>query len=183
MEELLALRSTQGKLLILSRGQEVEGVIIKVTNKEAVLDLGTKSEGIIQGGHNLKIGDSVKAFVVDPENESGQVVLALEKTIKKTSQKSFGQKPFLTEEKWQQVRQKYKTDDIVRGVITKITQFGVFVKLEEGIEGLIHNSKLGPDDNFTVNQEVSVVIDGVDSDKKRISLAPVLTSTKGLIYK
>lgn len=181
MEELLA--SLPQKSLNLFRGQEVEGEVVKVTDKEVTLDLGMKAEGIIQGMASCKVGDKIKAFVLDPENESGQVVLTLVRASKKPLKPTFKSKEEIDEEKWRSLSQKYQVDDVIKGIVTKITQFGVFVKLEEGIEGLIHVSKLGPDDNFTVNQGISVVIDGVDSDKKRISLAPVLTSTKGLIYK
>lgn len=181
MEELLA--SLPQKPLNLVRGQEVEGEVVGVTNKEILLDLGTKAEGIIQGTSNSKVGDKVKAFVFDPENESGQVVLTLVRVSKQSSRETFKSKEEFAETKWLQISQKYKDNDIVKGIVTKITQFGVFVKLGDDVEGLIHVSKLGPDDNFEMGKEVSVMIDSLDAQKRRISLAPVLTSTKGLIYK
>lgn len=172
------------KPLNLSRGQEVKGEVILVNSQEATIDLGLKSEGIIRGAHNFKKGDKVTAFVLDPENESGQVALTLTKANPKPNIRVFNRpKNELGVEKWEEISQKYKEGDIVKGVITKITQFGVFVKLEEGIEGLVHVSKLGPDDNFETGKEISVTIDSLDSKKKRISLSLVLTSTKGLIYK
>lgn len=184
MEELLALHSAQGKPLVLSRGQEVTGEVVAVNGQEVVIDLGTKSEGIIRGVNNLKIGDKVTAFVFDPENESGQVSLTVNQATSKPNIREFNQpKNELSDEKWGQINQKYKEGNIVKGLITKITQFGVFVKLEEGIEGLVHISKLGPDDNFETGKAISVTIDSLDSKKKRISLSLVLTSTKGLIYK
>ena len=182
MEELLA--SLSKKSLNLSRGQEVTGEVVAVHGQEAVLDLGIKSEGIIRGVHNLKVGDKVTAFVLDPENESGQVNLTLNRASGKPNIREFNQpRNELSDEKWERISQKYKEGEIVKGLITKITQFGVFVKLEEGVEGLVHISKLGPDDHFETGKEISVTIDSMDGKKKRISLSLVLTSTKGLIYK
>lgn len=176
MEELLA--SLSQKKLTLNRGQEVEGKVVLVTEKEIILDLGTKSDGVIPLNEVKdklpKIGDSVLAYVLESENESGQVILTIQKTTKTNNTFNTSSNNLVN---------KYTPDQIVKGVITKVTQFGVFVKLEEGVEGLIHSSKLGPDDNFEQGQEISVMIDAVDLDKKRISLAPVITSTKGLIYK
>lgn len=182
MEELLA--SLSSKPLNLSRGQEVTGEVVSVKGQEVVVDLGIKSEGIIRGIPNLKVGDKITAFVFDPENESGQVALTLNRANPKPNTREFNRpKNEFSGEKWEGISQKYKEGDIVKGLITKITQFGVFVKLEEGVEGLIHISKLGPDDNFETGKEISVNIDSLDSKKKRISLSLVLTSTKGLIYK
>lgn len=184
MEELLALPSAQGKLLTLFRGQEVKGEVVAIKGKEVTVDLGLKSEGVLHDADNLKVGDKVTAFVLEPENESGQVTLTINRASGKHNIKEFNQpKNELGDEKWVQISQKYKEGDMVKGVITKITQFGIFVKLEEGIEGLVHVSKLGPDDHFETGKEISVTIDLLDNKKKRISLSLVLTSTKGLIYK
>ena len=176
MEKLLASQPQQK--LSINRGQEVEGKVVLITEKEIIVDLGTKSEGLISLNEVKdklpEIGDSVMAYVLESENESGQVILTIQRTTKTSNTSNTLSNNLVN---------KYTPDEIVKGVITKVTQFGVFVKLEEGIEGLIHSSKLGPDDNFEPGQEISVMIDAVDLDKKRISLAPVITSTKGLIYK
>ncbi|MBI4038325.1 S1 RNA-binding domain-containing protein [Candidatus Daviesbacteria bacterium] len=177
MEELLA--SLSQKTLTLSRGQEVEGKVVQISDKEVIVDLDTKAEGVLpmanlQNPHEIKLGDKLTAQVVEPENESGQVLLSQQRSVKK--------QPSVNMAWTTQVRQ-YPKDTVLKGTVTKITQFGIFVKLEEGIEGLIHVSKLGPDDDFRVGQEISVMIDSVDENKKRIALAHVLTSTKGLIYK
>lgn len=179
MEELLASQTFKGPL---ERGQDIEGIIIFKNQQEIVLDLGLKSEGVISlreipGDKNtLKVGDKVKAVVVDLENESGQVVLNL------PVPKSTPSEP-LDKQKWEKYNKLQTEEGVIRGTVTKITQFGVFVSLEEGIEGLIHSSKLGPDDVFEIGNNISVIIDSIDPLKNRISLSPVITSTKGLIYK
>lgn len=86
MEELLA--SQPQKLTTLYRGKEVEGKVVSISNKEITLDLGTKSEGVIQSRDipatklkDLKIGDKLKVFISMPENENGQAVLSLERSL------------------------------------------------------------------------------------------------------
>lgn len=258
MEELLASQKTS--TITLSRGQEVEGEVVYKDDKEIVLDLKAKSEGLIPVKEipentlaNIKVGDKMKAYVLELENEAGLILLSLGQAAaqptaggkwnkftqaKQTNSKLQGKaveisgdgvvveidgirgylpasqmedssqkdqlignnlsvgvlevdqnnnKLIFTQksksEDFAKVIEKYKEDQTVKGKVTKITQFGVFVQLEKGIEGLIHISKLGPDDSFEAGQEISVTIDSIDPEKRRISLVPTITSTKGLIYK
>jgi len=183
MEELLASQP-QKTTLDLTRGQEIEGEVILITDKEITLDLGAKSEGIIPirdfDSSKTKVGDRIKGFVVESENESHQIVLSMARSNRVAPDgKRVRPESNLDFEK---INQKY-ADQIVKGTVTKVTQFGVFVQLEEGLEGLIHISKLGPDDDFKSGDSISVSVDSVDTDKKRVALSPVITSTKGLIYK
>lgn len=181
MEELLA--SLSGKSLNLTRGQVVKGEVVALTDSEVTLDLGTKSEGIIPvkdfpEGKLPKIGDTLEAYVLEPENESSQVMLSLQQAQK-------GPRPRFEDKASQdfgKLIEKYNSDDTFSGVVTKISDFGVFVKLEEGVEGLIHSSKLGSS-AYEIGRKVQVMVDSIDSEKKRISLSPIVTSTKDLIYK
>lgn len=182
MEELLA--SSNFKPSSLEKGQEVEGKILSKDDKEVIIDLGGKSEGVlpIKGlatQNNFKVGDKIKAQVQDIENESGQVLL----TLFIASPKVAGSKLSINKEIWDKLAANMSSEAVIKGTVTKVTQFGVFIQLPEGPEGLVHSSKLGPDDNFESGQEVSVTIDSLDLEKQRISLSPVITSTKGLIYK
>jgi small subunit ribosomal protein S1 len=188
MEELLA--SQNKKLVILTRGQEVEGEVVFKSEREIIVDLGTKAEGVIPSRdippaiyESLKVGDQIKAYVVESENESHQVVLSMQKTKPTDRIRTDSRDRDQSSVDFSKIAQKYPVESTNKGTVTKITQFGVFVQLEEGIEGLIHISKLGPDDNFETGQSISVSVDSVDVDKRRISLVPVITSTKGLIYK
>lgn len=188
MEQLLA--SLPARPLLLSRNQEVEGKVVFFDDKEVILDLGTKSEGVLPKEElaadlkqTLKIGDTVLAFVILPENESGQVVLS----SRRVSRPQVGQPPrfqsYIDDVTWQDLTQKYQQQQAFKGMVTKITQIGVFIKLENNVEGLIHSSKLTTMEGLTVGQPIQVLIDGLDQERRRISLAPVLTTTKGLIYK
>lgn len=185
MEKLLASLSKTN--LIFEQGQEVEGKIVALSDKEIVVDLGSKSEGVIfkkdlpyEFIENLKIGDKITAFVQEVENEEGQVVLTIQKAGK-TKLQDVSKEAELKH--WEELAKKYKKEEIIQGKVVKITQFGIFVQLEQGLEGLIHSSKLGSDSSFVVGQEISCLVDSIDPKKQRISLVPVITSTKGLIYK
>lgn len=186
MEELLA--SLSHASLLLERGQEVEGEIVYITEKEVTLDLGTKSEGIISTRDipegklkELKVGSKIKAFVEDVENESGQVVLSLQKAEPQRQPGSMPQK--VDDSIWEEAAKKYIQGEVIKGIVSKTTPHGIFVKLEEGIEGLIHSSKISAGQKYDEGSQISVIVDSIDPEKRRISLAPVITSTKGLIYK
>lgn len=181
MEELLA--SLSSAPISIEQGQVVEGKVLAINGSEITVDLGLKSEGVLQlrdiqsEGLDLKPGDNIKAIVAEIENENGQVVLSV---------KAGKQKPQISgidSKKWDTLSEKLTREEIIKGTVTKVTQFGVFVALDEGIEGLIHISKMGPDERYEVGQVVTVSIDSIDKEKSRIALSPVRTSTKGLIYK
>ena len=109
-----------------------------------------------------KKGDDVEAVVleIDPSNE----------------RLSLGIKQ-LTPDIWESVPHRYPSGARVKGVVTSITDFGVFMELEEGVEGLIHISQLGllrgeaPKDKFQVGSEVEAEVTNVDRAERRISLS------------
>ena len=90
MEELLASATASfgNNSLLLTRGQSVTGEVVAITDQEVTLDLGLKSEGVISRrdlptGKEVKIGEKMDAFVIEPENDSHQVVLSSQ-SIQKT---------------------------------------------------------------------------------------------------
>jgi len=109
-----------------------------------------------------KKGDDVEAVVleIDPANE----------------RLSLGIKQ-LTPDVWESVPHRYPTGARVKGVITSVTDFGVFVELEQGVEGLIHVSQLGLQrgenirDKFDVGMELEAEVTNVDRNERRISLS------------
>lgn len=116
----------------------------------------------------LKIGDSVKASVVSVDTASGRVNLSI---------KRLSADPFAA------LSEKFQTDDVVKGKVTKITSLGVSVSLTDGVEGFVPAAKLDPSVTYEVEQETNFLVDNVDSSKRRVNLTPFLTSTEGLIYK
>lgn len=79
------------------------------------------------------------------------------------------------EDPWDKASKKYKKDEKVKGSVRKLSDFGVFVRLEPGIEGLIHLTKIPPDMKIKVGDEVNVYIEEIDTKNKKISLGLVLT--------
>lgn len=78
--------------------------------------------------------------------------------------------------------EKVKDQGAIKGTITEVGPTGLTVKLEEGVSGFIPSSKIDSS-GLEVGQSLSVVIDAIDTSRRRISLAPFITTTKGLIYK
>lgn len=83
------------------------------------------------------------------------------------------------EDPWEQAAEKLSGGQIITGKVARLTQFGAFVTLEEGVDGLIHISKLGkgrrinhPREVLEEGQEIEVQVESVDTVQKRISLAP-----------
>jgi len=76
---------------------------------------------------------------------------------------------------WTNAAKKFKKDEKYKGVVTKISDYGIFVALEEGVEGLIHITKIPPGMNLRVKDEVNVIVEDVDIENKKISLGLVLT--------
>lgn len=77
---------------------------------------------------------------------------------------------------WLEVEKKYKVEDKISGKVVRISDFGVFVELEPGVEGLIHITKIPPTQKLTVGSEAKCVIEEVNAHDKRIALGLVLTS-------
>ncbi|MCC6580918.1 MAG: S1 RNA-binding domain-containing protein, partial [Phycisphaeraceae bacterium] len=111
----------------------------------------------------LKKGDTIKCVVLEVDQEKQRVALGL---------KQMSEDPWL-----EAIPAHYQPGMIVRGKVTKITNFGVFVELEEDLEGLLHISELAdhkvenPQDIVKVAEEVEVKILRVDLDERKIGLS------------
>ena len=84
----------------------------------------------------------------------------------------------LTEDPYEKIEKKYKVGEIYEGTVTKIMDYGCFVRIEDGIEGLIHSSELDwtnrnikPSKILSVSQSIKFKIVNIDKDSKRISLS------------
>lgn len=115
-----------------------------------------------------KIGDKVEAKVTSVEENSGRVNLSI---------KQLSKDPFVD------LTKDMHSDDIVKGTVEKVSSQGVFVRLENGLEGIIPQNKTEADTEYTIGKSLSLMIDTVDTQKRKISLVPFVTSTKDLIYK
>lgn len=83
---------------------------------------------------------------------------------------------------WLKADRKYKVDSKHKGSVVKLSDFGAFVQLEPGIEGLIHMTKIPPGNILDKGQEVNIYVEEIDSKAKKLSLGLVLT-TKPVGYK
>jgi small subunit ribosomal protein S1 len=156
----------------LSVGAVIEGTVKNITDYGVFIDLGGV-DGLLhitdiswgRVGHPSKrfsIGDHITVKVINFDEDSGRVSLGLKQ---------------LTPDPWSTVEEKYAVGSRVRGKAVSITDYGVFVELEEGVEGLVHVSEMSwtkkikhPSKYVHVGDIVEAVVLNVDSEKKRISL-------------
>jgi len=112
-----------------------------------------------------KAGDEIEAQVVSIDLESGRVNLSIK---------------VLKEDPFKALSEKYQTDDVVKATITKVAGDSITLKLEDGVEGTMVSDK---DTEYKEGESLTVLIDNVDTNKHKITFAPLRTSTKDLIYK
>ncbi len=110
----------------------------------------------------LQIGQEVETVVVKVDRKARRIGLSLKR---------------MQPNPWLERVEKYKEGDIVDAVVINVTDFGVFARIEEGLEGLIHVSELPlasgqrPQDAFEIGDEIRVRIIGIDTQRQRISLS------------
>ena len=89
----------------------------------------------------------------------------------------------LTADPWDKIEERYPKDKEFEGEVVKVANYGALVRLETGIEGLIHISKLAGGVEIKEGQKVLVYIESIDIKKRKISLGLVETNKKNIIYK
>jgi small subunit ribosomal protein S1 len=110
----------------------------------------------------FKKGDVVQAIVLDIEKESERFSLGIKQ---------------LNEDPWQTVAERYEVGKEITGTITNITDFGIFVELEEGIEGLVHVSEISkekiktPVGQYNIGDVLTAKVMNINSDERRIGLS------------
>lgn len=159
-------------LATLQVGQVVEGTIMNITDYGCFVDLGgidgllhitDMSWGRINHPSEMvKIGDRIKVKVLKFDPGSERVSLGLKQ---------------LTEDPWTRAAERYHEGDRVKGKVVSLAEYGAFVELEPGIEGLIHVSEMSwtkkvkhPSKILSVGDEVEAVVLHVDAKNKRIAL-------------
>jgi len=75
---------------------------------------------------------------------------------------------------WEDIDKRYKLDTRIKGRVSSVHDYGVFVSLEPGIEGLLHITKIPPEKKLSPGQEVDVFVENIDKEQKKISLGLVL---------
>ncbi len=150
----------------------VDGKVMRFTNYGAFVDIGgidgllhisEISWGKLQHPQEfLEIGQQVKVKVLSMTEEKGKLSLGLKQT---------------QPEPWSVIDEKYEIGSVVSGKVVQIKEYGAFVELEPGLDGLVHISEIAHkrvndiNEELTVGQEVEAKILEIDKDKKRISLS------------
>ncbi|HEY4053705.1 MAG TPA: S1 RNA-binding domain-containing protein [Terriglobales bacterium] len=153
-------------------GAIVRGVVRSVTDYGAFIDIGGV-DALLHVGDISWSRVNKPADVLTPEQEVEVKVLKIDSEKRRIS---VGMKQLLTQP-WDSVAGKYKVGDRARGTVTRVADFGAFVELEPGIEGLIHVSEMSwvkkvrkPSDLVKPGETVEAVILGVNAAERRMSL-------------
>jgi small subunit ribosomal protein S1 len=156
----------------MAEGQVVEGVVKNITDYGAFIDLGGVDgllhvtdiswKRINHPAEALTVGQPVKVQIIRFNSDTQRISLGMKQ---------------LEADPWTGVEEKYPVGKQIKGHVTNITEYGAFVELEEGIEGLVHVSEMSwtkknihPGKLVSTSQEVDVVVLDVDPAKRRISL-------------
>ena len=153
-------------------GDVLEGMVKNLTDYGAFIDFGS-FDGLLHltdiswcrvrhPSEVLKLGQTVKVQVIKYDEETKKVSLGMKQ---------------LQENPWETIEKKFPINSITKGKVTNIAQYGVFVEIENGIEGLVHVSEMSwlknnisPSKYLYLGQEVNVMILDIDTDHHRISL-------------
>jgi small subunit ribosomal protein S1 len=171
LEETRAEQRT-GLIQNLTEGQIIDGVVKNITDYGAFVDLGgidgllhvtdMSYKRVNHPSEVINIGDTVRVQIVRINQDTQRISLGMKQ---------------LESDPWDGVVAKYPVGAKLHGVVTNITEYGAFVELEAGIEGLVHVSEMSwtkknvhPGKIVSTSQEVDVLVLEVDSDKRRISL-------------
>ncbi|AJE02603.1 30S ribosomal protein S1 [Geobacter pickeringii] len=164
--------SRKETLATLTEGQVRDGVVKNITDYGAFVDIGGV-DGLLHVtdmswgrlGHPsemLKPGDKISVKVLKYDQEKGKISLGLKQ---------------IAPDPWLSVGDKYRAGDRVCGKVVSLADYGAFVALEEGVEGLVHVSEMSwtrrlrhPSEIISVGDEVATVVLGVDMGNRRISL-------------
>ena len=156
----------------LHKDQIVEGEIKRITNFGAFVDIygidgllhvSEISWGRIEKPEDvLKIGQKIKVYILEADKESKKLSLSIKKLIPNP---------------WNDVEEKYPVGNMVLGKVVRFADFGAFVELEPGVDGLVHISEISykrinkPEDVLKIGEQVEAKIINVNKEEKKISLS------------
>jgi small subunit ribosomal protein S1 len=155
-------------------GSRIKGKISSITDYGLFVEVTPNIEGLvhisevswtdrIENLHSLyKVGDEIEVLLVSLDKENRRMSLSVKQ---------------LSKNPWEQVTEQFTVGQKIKGTISNITDFGIFVQLLPGIDGLVHISDLSwtehvehPKDRYHIAQEVEVIVLSIDKDNKKISL-------------
>ena len=155
-------------------GDHVKGKVVVMADYGAFVEIQPGVEGLIHvsemswsqhlrsANEFLKVGDEVEAVILSLDREERKMSLGLKQ---------------LKEDPWERIEEKYPVGSRHTARVRNFTNFGIFVELEEGVDGLIHNSDLSwtkkikhPSEFTTVGADIDVVVLEIDKENRRLSL-------------
>ena len=157
----------------IEKGMEIDGIVKNITDFGAFVDLGSGVDGLLHitditwgrinhPSDRLSIGEKIKVKIIDIDVDKSRLSLGT---------KQLSQNP------WEKIQDSFNEGDKVEGKIVNIMNYGVFIEIEEGIEGLVHISEFSwtkhikhPADIYKVGDKVKTIILSIDKDNKKISL-------------
>jgi small subunit ribosomal protein S1 len=155
-------------------GTTIEGKIKNITDFGLFIGIGEGIDGLVHisdiswikrikhPSELYKKGDVVQAIVLDIEKENERFSLGIKQ---------------LQEDPWKTVAERYEVGKEITGTVTNLTDFGVFVEIEEGIEGLVHVSEISkekiktPIGKFTIGDVITAKVMNINSQERRIGLS------------
>lgn len=181
-QKMTVSEETKAKLSKIKPGDKVEAEVTAVLSFGVIAAVADPAGGKVEGLVHVselswekvedpatlyKTGDKIEAQVVSVDLNTGRVNLSVKQLLGD---------PFKDKAK------DYQPDDVVKATVTKVTGQGIFLDLE-GMEGFIPSSKVEADETYEIGKSLSCLVDSIDEQRRRINLAPFITSTKDLIYK
>ncbi len=166
-------KADRSKLLSdINEGDKLKGIVKNITDYGVFVDLGGMDglihvtdiswERVNHPSEMFKIGDDIEVIVIKYDKENNRISLGLKQ---------------LTEDPWKNVESMYKVGSKIKSKISSIADYGAFIELEKGVEGLIHtsemswvNKNINPNSILKIGEEVEVIILEIDNAKRRISL-------------
>lgn len=159
-------------LSTIKKGDKVEGTISRIVDFGVFVDLGG-IDGLVHiselSWNRVKkpsaiftVGDKVTASILNIDNEKGKLSLSIKQ---------------MQENPWNNIDSKYKVGDIIEGKVVRMVQFGAFVELESGVDGLVHISQIAakhvlkPEDELKIGELIKVKVIDIDTENKKISLS------------
>ncbi|WP_142414941.1 30S ribosomal protein S1 [Hathewaya massiliensis] len=156
----------------IKQGEIRRGTVSKIMNFGAFVDLG-EEEGLIHiselsfrkvknANEVVTIGQAVEVYVLEVDREKKRISLSL---------KALGENP------WDNISGEFKEGNVLEGTVTRVLEFGAFVEISEGLEGLVHVSEISdenignPSNILKPLDKVKVKILNIDKENKRISLS------------
>jgi small subunit ribosomal protein S1 len=155
-------------------GSKINASVLKITKSGIFLELEDGIEGFLDvndvswtkqiknPSDKFKKGESLEVVVLSIDSENKKIIVGIKQ---------------LTENPWENLKIKHPKGSVVTGAVTNVTDFGVFIKVDENIEGLIHISQLAnekvedPGSRFKIGDQVKAVVLDIDENKKKISLS------------